>query len=97
VAVVEQMTSGSTTQAAQVFTWDVLPGTPAANAACGASGQRSHAIGALLEALCRTPKGTRGIVKTATVSTIGDVAYNYGSVVVEAHREAAGSVTVWLR
>lgn len=78
----------------QVFTWDILP---EASASCGASGNREHAIGGLVEALHRSPEGTRGVVKTATVNMIGDVTYVYGPVVIEAHREAKNSVTVWLR
>lgn len=77
-----------------VFTWDVLPGRTGVGASCGASGKREHAIGGLVEALRRSPKGTRGVVKTATLSAIGDVTYVYGPVVIEAHREAGDSVRV---
>jgi hypothetical protein len=94
---VKQMTGTGTLEATQVFTWDVLPEALAAPAACGTSEHRGHAIGALLEALRLTPKGTRGVIKTATISAVGDIAYTYGPVVVEAHRETADSVTVWLR
>lgn len=81
----------------QVFTWDILPGASGVSASCGASGKREHAIGGLIEALHRSPEGTRGVIKTAALSAIGDVAYVYGPVVVEAHREAMNSVRLWLR
>lgn len=81
----------------QVFTWDIIPGSTAVNASCGASGKREHAIGGLLEALRHAPEGTRGIVHVAALNMIGNVTYVYGPVVVEAHREAENSVKVWLR
>src|SRR5690242_12763160 len=78
----------------QVYTWDILPGTSANGSSCGASGKRERAIGGLVEALCRTPAGTSGVVRTATVNAIGDISYLYGPTVFEARREATDSVTV---
>lgn len=80
-----------------LFTWDILPGRADISASCGASGKREHAIGGLVEALRRSPTGTRGVIKTAKLNVIGDVTYIYGPVVIEAHRDAMDSVTVWLR
>lgn len=79
-----------------LFTWDILPGSGAVNGSCGASGKRDRAIGALVEALRRSPEGTRGEVKTASLNAIGNGAYVYGPVVVEAHHDARDSVTVRL-
>ena len=90
------MTGSETLNATQLFTWDVLPGGSAVSASCGTSGKREHAIGGLIEALHQSPEGTRGVVKTATLNAIGDGTYVYGPVVIEAHREALNSVTVWL-
>lgn len=82
----------------QVFTWDILPGTTADGTPCGASEKRERALGGLVEALCGTPAGTRGVVRPAFVSVVGDIAYLYGPAVFEARRDVTGSVTVvWLR
>lgn len=80
---------------AQIFTWDILPGT-AATASSGASGTRAHAIGGLVDALSRTPEGTRGVMKAAAVDMVGDVTYVYGPIVMEAHRAAMNMVMVRL-
>lgn len=78
----------------QVFTWDIIPGASGITASCGTSGKRERAIGGLVEALCNTPTGTRGVVRAATVSALGDVSYVYGPAVFEAHRADTDSVTV---
>jgi hypothetical protein len=84
-------------QIAQIFSWDVYPRTALSSIPCGVSESRAHAIGGLVEALQGTPEGTRGVIKTATVDSLGDVSYTYGSVVIEAHRDATNCVTVWVR
>lgn len=82
-----------------MFTWDVIPvAQPAARmSSCGVSENRRRAINALLDALHGSPAGTHGVVKSATVSSFGDVSYNYGSLVAVAECGATASVMVWLR
>jgi hypothetical protein len=83
----------------RMFTWDVIPiPQPAISAgSCGVSEDRRRAINALLDALHGSPVGTHGVVKSATVDSLGSVSYNYGSLVAVAERGATASVTVWLR